>query len=212
MNSFDFSNVSRMVGLILESNHRVYSNYPIEGVDFVDFSPLYASPVAIQIVLDWLRKDCKVDTYPTVVLLPESRGFLWASLLTIIGVPSILLRKKILPVDISDTLYRCSYIKEYGEDTLYFRRSDFENAEKIIDSQCLLDKTPSKINVVFFDDVLATGGTAVSVAKVFKENIAPTTKFKLSSFVFLGAITVCEGSLKICQEIPDIPIHIAAYF
>lgn len=90
-------------------------------------------------------------------LVPEADGFLFASpLLTVPGgVKSLLIFRKSgkLPAR-ADDLVKIPIEKEYGDDSLYFRKSDLKAART----------EDGSVEVTVFDDVLATGGTAEGMA------------------------------------------------
>lgn len=117
---------------------RTVPNFPKQGIDFYDITPLLYHDVnglidaLIQAMADdWSSVDCLVAV--------EARGFVLASLLSgRLGKPLLLVRKmgKLPP-----PVYAYSYDLEYGSDTLE-----------------MADGLPSS-KVLIVDDVLATGGT-----------------------------------------------------
>lgn len=118
---------------------RTVPNFPKEGIDFYDITPLFDGHI------DALT-DHLVHAVPSEVMTAceylcaiESRGFILATLLAAhTKKPLILIRKagKLPP-----PVYRFSYELEYGADTLEMTQN--------IDNK----------KVLLVDDVLATGGT-----------------------------------------------------
>ena len=128
---------------------KFYPDFPIKGVNFVDIIPLMQDKEVFRTLVDELEALC---TTPNVAA-PEARGFLFAA--PMLYAPGkvqnvIPLRKKgKLPFAEGD-LMQVQIMKEYGPDHVYFRRSDLEAG--IPENGAL--------EISFFDDILATGGTA----------------------------------------------------
>ena len=78
-------------------------------------------------------------------------------------------------------------MKEYGEDSLFFRKSDVQNA-KI---------TNGVVEISILDDILATGGTALKMAEhlesltVTKDGVEYPVKVK--EFIFLADLSFLHG-------------------
>ena len=121
-----------------------YQNFPIEGVEYIDLNPIYRDPKARDIIVDKcidLIKDIDFD----YLALIESRGFLIGSILADkLSKGIILLRSKKdrLPGKIQTVRHKL----EYGEAIMQVQEGNG--------------------NVLIFDDVLATGGTANGAFKV----------------------------------------------
>lgn len=118
---------------------RTVPNFPKEGIDFYDITPLLREKVneVIDALLAALPEGLldEVDCLAAI----EARGFVFASLLAgRLGKSMILLRK---PGKLPPPVANKSYALEYGKDTLEMQ----ENLD------------PAKVLLV--DDVLATGGT-----------------------------------------------------
>ncbi|MBR2061585.1 MAG: hypothetical protein IJ979_06660, partial [Tidjanibacter sp.] len=90
-----------------------------------------------------------------------------------------------------DDLVGVSIVKEYGEDNLFFRKSDLSEARV----------TDGVVEVTLFDDILATGGTAVGMAErlsaltVERDGVAYPVRVK--EFVFMGEIEVLGGRTRL---------------
>ena len=112
-------------------------NFPIDGVNFKDISPLLASPQFDEVILKMGELVEKPDYWVGI----ESRGFIFASALSMkFGGGVILCRKagKLPGAVVSET-----YNTEYSKDSLSLKIGNGR--------------------VVIVDDVLATGGTLHTV-------------------------------------------------
>ena len=126
---------------------RFYRDFPKEGILFIDLLPLLGDSD----IFAWVVREIAVRISSPNVAVPEARGFLFASpLLTVPGgVKSLLIFRKSgkLPAR-ADDLVKIPIEKEYGDDSLYFRKSDLKAART----------EDGSVEVTVFDDVLATGG------------------------------------------------------
>ena len=157
-------------------NH--YPDFPKEGIDFIDILPFLQNKEAFnQLIAD-------IDThthYPNVATV-EARGFLFAAPLLTQSklVQSVIpIRKKgKLPYNEGD-LHDVAIQKEYGSDHVYYRLSDIAAGVPEGDT----------FNITFFDDILATGGTAVGIAEALNRETVTLNgreyKVKVKEFLFL---------------------------
>ena len=115
------------------------NDFPKKGVSFKDISPLLSSGLFFKAVEEMFGL---VET-PDYWVGIESRGFIFASSLSMIDGGLVLCRKKgkLPPPIVSET-----YQLEYGEDTLEMR--------------------PGSGRVVIVDDVYASGGTMAAARKL----------------------------------------------
>ena len=124
-----------------------YQNFPIEGVEYIDLNPVYKDPKARDIIVDKcidLIKDIDFD----YLALIESRGFLIGSILAdklSKGIVLLRSKKDRLPGKIQTVRHKL----EYGEAIMQVQEGNG--------------------NVLIFDDVLATGGTANGAFKVLNK-------------------------------------------
>ncbi|MBO4340918.1 MAG: hypothetical protein J5835_05770 [Bacteroidales bacterium] len=165
---------------------KFYPDFPIPGVNFVDIIPF----VQNKEVFRSLVKDLgRLSDSPNIVA-PEARGFLFAApmLTECEKVQNIIpFRKKgKLPHSEGD-LVGIDITKEYGRDQIFFRLSDIA-AGKAEDGV---------FKVTFFDDILATGGTARGIAEgLEKQKVFVDGKdygIKVTDFVFLVEIEGLGG-------------------
>lgn len=157
-------------------NH--YPDFPKEGIDFIDILPFLQKKEAF----NQLIADIDAHTHYPNVATVEARGFLFAAPLLTQSklVQSVIpIRKKgKLPYNEGD-LHDVAIQKEYGSDHVYYRLSD------------ILAGVPEgdTFNITFFDDILATGGTAVGIAEALNRETVTLNgreyKVKVKEFLFL---------------------------
>ena len=175
---------------------KFYPDWPTEGINFIDIMPLLADAEAFRAVVDAID-ECV--TAPNVAA-PEARGFLFAAPLLVTDSKAhtlITFRKNgKLPAKEGD-LQKVSIVKEYGEDNLFFRKSDLENSLV----------TNGVVEVTILDDILATGGTSIEMAKhlealtVVKDGVEYPVKVK--EFVFLADLSFLHGK-ELLEEIAPV--------
>src|SRR5690625_4610912 len=129
---------------------KIVKNWPEEGVQFKDITPLMANGPAFKSAVDDIvtyAKEKEVD----VIVGPEARGF-------IIGCPAayelglgfIPVRKKgKLPREVIEV----DYGLEYGENTLSIHHDAIEKGQRVL----------------ITDDLLATGGTIEATIKLVEQ-------------------------------------------
>lgn len=169
---------------------KFYPNFPIKGVNFVDILPLLQNKAVYRQLTEDLAALC---TTPNLAA-PEARGFFFSASMLYADNPveSIVpLRKKgKLPFSKGD-LVQVEIMKEYGPDHVYFRRSDLASCKPSGDV----------IEISFFDDILATGGTAKGLAEGLNSQTVTvdgkTYQVKVKEFVFLVEIDDLPGRAKL---------------
>jgi len=169
---------------------KFYPNFPIKGVNFVDILPLLQNKAVYRQLTEDLAALC---TTPNLAA-PEARGFFFSASMLYADNPveSIVpLRKKgKLPFSKGD-LVQVEIMKEYGPDHVYFRRSDLASCRPQGDV----------IEITFFDDILATGGTAKGLAEGLNSQTVTvdgkTYQVKVKEFVFLVEIDDLPGRAKL---------------
>ena len=157
-------------------NH--YPDFPKPGIDFIDIIPFLSNKEAFS----QLISDIDHNTHTPNIITVEARGFLFAAPLLTQSkhVQNIIpIRKKgKLPYAEGD-LRKVDIMKEYGADQVFYRLSDIAAGKPEGDTFYL----------TFFDDVLATGGTAIGIAEALnKEKIildGKEYKVKVREFIFL---------------------------
>jgi len=173
-----------------------YPDFPIPGIDFIDIVPFLQDREAFKALIHDIDKAITTPNIATV----EARGFLFAAPLliesaTVANVVPIRKKGK-LPFAEGD-LHDVAITKEYGQDHVFYRLSDIAAGvpATVTDGS---EADPDTIYVSFFDDVLATGGTAIGIAEQLnKETVTidgKTYMVKVKEFVFL---------VELASEIPD---------
>ncbi len=157
-------------------NH--YPDFPKPGIDFIDIIPFLQHKEAF----NQLIADIDAATHCPNVATIEARGFFFAApLLT----QSKLVRNVIpirkkgkLPFSEGD-LHDVEIMKEYGADHVYYRLSDIAAGVPEGDT----------FDLTFFDDILATGGTACGIAEDLNRQRVTVDgkeyKVKVKEFIFL---------------------------
>ncbi len=163
-----------------------YHNFPIKGIDFIDVIPFLQDKQVFQEVVENLNKMISTPNIATM----EARGFLFATplLYSNNSVSTVVpLRKKGKLPHAEGDLHKVVIEKEYGMDEMYYRISDF-NACK---------PTDDVIEISLFDDLLATGGTALGIANAINQETVcidgKLYKLHVKEFVFLIEITNLAG-------------------
>ena len=132
---------------ILKSFIRTVEDYPVKGVSFKDISPLLANVEAVKIATGLLSKELPKETISAILAI-ESRGFIFGSVLSRVKNASfIMVRKaeKLVPVK---------------SNVIFISKSEYSTDKLGFDSSLV-----NKGLIVIHDDVMATGGTSLSVVK-----------------------------------------------
>ena len=157
-------------------NH--FPDFPKEGVDFIDILPFLHEKEAFNALMADIANNVHCPNVATV----EARGVLFAAPLltnTELVRNVIPIRKKgKLPFSEGD-LHDVQIEKEYGSDHVYYRLSDIAAGVPEGDT----------FNITFFDDILATGGTACGIAEALDREVIHLNgkeyKVKIKEFLFL---------------------------
>ena len=154
-------------------------DFPREGINFKDVSPLLKDASAFATAVSLMARAVEAEEMDYVAGI-EARGFIFGSALAnLLNLGFIPIRKAgKLPGEIIAQ----SYNLEYGESSL--------------EMQC--GAVPEGSNVLIVDDILATGGTAKSAAKLV-ERIGG----RVVGFVFLASLEFLNGR----KEIANYPHH-----
>mgnify|MGYP001193983982 FL=1 len=168
---------------IIKENIKTYENYPIKGIKYFDLNPIYADPELRKLIVQGC-KDIMGNMYPQLkdiwytaydyIAVIESRGFLVGSILAEeYNKGLILLRSK--PGRLPGKTSLVKHTLEYGESQM-----EVQNGEG---------------NVLIFDDVLATGGTASAAVEVLtKAGYTP------KAALFLVRLEYCNPELDILNK------------
>ena len=167
---------------------KFYPDFPIEGVNFVDVIPFLQD----RELLRSATRDLGVLCASPNVAAPEARGFLFATPM-MVECPNIAniipIRKKGKLPYAGDDLVQVNIVKEYGHDEVFFRMSDIAAGRP--------NEETGTFEITFFDDILATGGTAKGLAEEFERCTVMLNgkeyRIKITDFVFLVEISDLPG-------------------
>ena len=180
---------------------KYYPNFPKKGVNFVDIIPLIQDKELFRHLVDDLIAMCDTPN----IAAPEARGFLFTSPLLYSGDAEnvIPIRKKgKLPFAEGD-LVTVDIVKEYGKDQVFYRLSDLAAGKPEGDV----------IPITFFDDILATGGTARGIVESLNAQKVTVDgkeyQVKVTDFVFLVEIDDLPGR-KVIEDLAPVKalIHV----
>ncbi len=151
---------------------RTIPDFPKEGIQFKDITPILQDPILSKDIVDEFVKllDGKVDAIAGI----ESRGFLFGfSLAMQLGVPFILIRKKgKLPYETISHKYDL----EYGTAEIEMHT----------------DSVNEGMRIHIHDDLLATGGTAIAASELIKKQGG-----KIAGYSFLVELAFLKGAEKL---------------
>lgn len=174
----------------------IYPDFPIKGIKFVDIFPLIESSSLIS-QLSPIR-----DSLEGIVLLPEARGFLFYEALRQPNTFILPLRKK---SKLPGSLLQIDITKEYGSDSLFLQLDALQRAVSH-----LLPRYPHGIPVTIFDDILATGGTALGIFNKINNldpsslsSSIPSCQLQVKSACFYLEIDSLHGR----QALPNILVN-----
>jgi adenine phosphoribosyltransferase len=162
-------------------------DYPKPGVVFKDISPLLASPLLVDRMLNlqvqyWQEKS--IDAVAAI----EARGFIFGSLL------AHALQRPFIPVRKSGKLpYKTmsqDYSLEYGKASIEMH----------------IDSIEKGWNVLIHDDLLATGGTAIAAG-----NLVEKLGGNVKGFSFLVNLGFLPGKKNLQQGFKSDIFYLAEY-
>ena len=162
-----------MISDRLDKTIRTVPNFPKEGVNFKDITPLLMdSNISSDIIDAFISALDGIDIDAVVGI--ESRGFLFGFLLANkLGVPFIPIRKA---GKLPGKTLKYKYNLEYGSAEVEIHKSDIKKGWKVL----------------VHDDLLATGGTACAAAELIQGLGA-----NVSAFAFVIALDFLNGKEEI---------------
>lgn len=133
----------------LENYIENVSNFPKEGIEFKDISPILENPKALKYVINQFASFVK-KVKPDVIVGVESRGFIFGTPLALkTGLPFVLARK---PNKLPRETNTVSYDLEYGTSSLQMHKGTIKPNQRVL----------------IVDDLLATGGTVKATEELVK--------------------------------------------
>jgi len=126
---------------------RIVPDFPTNGIQFYDITTVLNDAEEYQRIFNLLLEEAK-KVNPDVIVALESRGYYFGpSMALALRVPFVPIRKKgKLPF----STYSESYDLEYGKATIEIHTDALKSNQKVL----------------LFDDILATGGTALAAIKL----------------------------------------------
>jgi len=154
-------------------------DFPHEGIQYKDITPLVRNPAMLRLSVLELIKPF-VNEGLTAVVGMEARGFIFGSLAAWeLGIGFVPLRKPgKLPYDVQSI----SYSLEYG----------------IAELEVHIDALSSTDRVLIVDDLLSTGGTAVASCELIE---------KLGANIAACAFVIELGALGGREKLAHYPVH-----
>lgn len=126
-------------------------NFPKDGIQFKDITPVLANPQALDTVIDWFAQSISEVASVEKIIGVESRGFIFAAAIANkMGIGFVPIRK---PGKLPYSTFQVEYDLEYGTDILEIHTDALRPGEK----------------VALIDDLLATGGTASAAAQLISQ-------------------------------------------
>lgn len=156
----------------LENTIENISDFPIEGIQFKDITPIFLDPKLYEDVIEDLAAFSrgKVDAVCGI----ESRGYLFGIAIAVaLEVPFILIRKK---GKLPPPFVGQKYDLEYGTAEIEMREGQLKPGQRVL----------------IHDDLLATGGTTEAAAKLVEKQNGKVTQFS-----FLIGLKDLEGETKL---------------
>ena len=160
----------------LEKVIRNIPNYPKKGILFRDITSLLENKKAFNFTIKKMKTILNKLKFTKIAAI-ESRGFIFASVLSYLTKkPLILLRKK---NKLPGKTYSQKFKLEYGFDTIEVHKSSLNKKDKVL----------------IIDDLIATGGTAIAAAKLVQK-----TKAKVAGYIFLIDLFDLPGNKKLLSK------------
>lgn len=156
----------------LEQTIENIPDFPIDGIQFKDISPIFLNPKLYKDIIDDFV--AKSKGHVDIVCGIESRGYLFGIAIAMaLDVPFILIRKKgKLPPPFIGQMYDL----EYGTSEIEMKTNQLQAHQRVL----------------IHDDLLATGGTTEAAAKLVEKQNA-----KVAQFSFLIELEKLNGQEKL---------------
>lgn len=134
----------------ISSTLRQVPDFPKPGINFYDITPLLKDAPLFRDSIEVFSQQCRSHRADAIVGI-EARGFIFGAALALeLGLPFVPVRK---PGKLPAEVERLSYDLEYGSDALEIHRDALGPGHRI----------------VVVDDLIATGGTAMSSIRLVEK-------------------------------------------
>lgn len=154
----------------IDSHIRRVPDFPSKGIVFYDITTLVKNAEAFRKSVDMMA-EMLAGKEITSFVAPESRGFIFASALSYKLEKELILVRK--PGKLPSDTASVSYDLEYGKDVLEIHKDAINGNSK----------------AVIVDDLLATGGTALSAGRLVEE-----LGGSISGYLFLVELMGLKGA------------------
>lgn len=134
--------------------YRIVNNFPVHGVEFVDYTPVFSDPVELKKYIDAIKDKIKaLDYKPTCILAPASRGYIIATPISLdLSIPLVPVMKT---AKCAKPMLTAEYDTEYSHESM----SIPEVSEDLLEHPILID------------DIMAVGGTFWTTNKMIGKKI-----------------------------------------
>ena len=176
----EFNRREAIAKSLVSSTLRVCDGFPKKGVLFADFNKAFAQAKTLKNLIEFFAAVYPKEDY-SIVLAPEARGFILGPAIAFAAGGAFIPARKQGKLPNFDTLESFSYSTEYSEATIDVDSSCFTEAI------CRNVNTLGLKNIVVYDDVLATGGTAQACLEAAKSHGLG------AKFIFLYEISSLKG-------------------
>ncbi len=134
---------------LIRSHIPTIKDWPVAGVNFRDITPLFKNPKTARMITDALVLRY-LDVYFTHIAALDARGFLLGSNLAYaLNKPLVLIRK---PGKLPGEVDQLHYNSEYADSKLELQKNSFSEGDRVL----------------MIDDLIATGGTLLTAAKLVR--------------------------------------------
>ena len=157
--------------LTSELNIRQENNFPIDGINFIDITPLIINKNVFSEIISKFVNELK-DKNIDYIVAPEARGFLFGSAIASKLNIGLIPVRKIGKLPKTSVEVNFAYEKEYGKDTLELPK--------------LVNEKYDGKRYYIIDDIYATGNTMKAIKNAIED---------------LGGIIVGEGVILNIKEL-----------
>lgn len=170
--------VRQQIISLLKNSIRNVPDFPKEGIQFKDITPLLQNPDTLKLTSQLLARPYLNQDIDYVVGL-ESRGFLFGPRLAQdLNAGFIPIRK---PGKLPAETIAATYALEYGEDTIEIHMDAFSDGDRVL----------------IHDDLIATGGSAAAATELVERLEA-----QVAGYSFIVALEALKGEQELREGVP----------